>query len=809
MTTLRFLSVCLALATSLPAGILVTRVPQGFQFVEAASVSVNGKDKVLNLGSDPKVGDRLGKLASAHLGGALLLDAGSGVMAAYEDGAVEYLLPEGTPKNGPGDAAAIWKSARITYKKSSSDKTPAEVTIAEFVAFLPEGPPQLTRCATDGRALELIGGKAKVFDTELTLIAAVVKAYPADAAMAPLQRFVEQAMQQRYDRFESGTATLDVLDEALRFAQLSAAVYPKQPEQARLREALAARKAWLERKAAVLKAFATVHDWDALLLGGRDFEPYQHAFPEMASLHGQALKQSLDLHRQAGEERLAESDFAAAFREFRVASYRQPSDRILQQKVQMAWTDYSRREASDHLGGRKQLSSGQREAINQALRFATGYKEENKLDLGLKSVLEAEAIDADSLPVLLKKAEILGARGEFNQALVTLDRYDLHAVDEEREKASNLRNDLLFKRTSSVEDIKAQLRTARGEGNFHKMHSLALRGLTAKDDDAELLYQAGMASLVTRNVQEGKPYFSRYLEVSNTLDAEQEQRIRVRTVMAGLGSAPVAGLGPAPIVAPAAAASGSVNWMSGMKLPKDVYYCPSSLAFQPHVDHIEASNKMRVAYDWDGDRLRSIVPTFEKAEHATGEKKIAFAYDAGFPAVNAVAYDAAQSISSKDPDEMYKRSALLLSNNPYVDPGAVQQLTGKNIAIGISGNKYFNPFVWDRIHYFRLTYDNRGRVVQAREIADPAAAPGDSMLEFDWDGSILTAIRGYQGAGGQRRQTYERTMEYQGGRLVSEQIESQGKTWRIKYNYSGGKLAAALCDRDPSLDDRSRQVTFR
>ncbi|MGA2119972.1 MAG: hypothetical protein ABSH56_35195, partial [Bryobacteraceae bacterium] len=88
-------------------------------------------------------------------------------------------------------------------------------------------------------------------------------------------------------------------------------------------------------------------------------------------------------------------------------------------------------------------------------------------------------------------------------------------------------------------------------------------------------------------------------------------------------------------------------------------------------------------------------------------------------------------------------------------------------------------------------------------------AAGNSMLEFDWDGLRLTAIRGYEGAGNQRRQTYERTMEYQGARLVSEQIRTEGKTWRIKYNYNGGKLAAAICDRDPSLDDRSRQVTFR
>jgi len=41
MTTFRRLSVCLVLASSLQAGILVTRVPQGFQFVEAASVCLH------------------------------------------------------------------------------------------------------------------------------------------------------------------------------------------------------------------------------------------------------------------------------------------------------------------------------------------------------------------------------------------------------------------------------------------------------------------------------------------------------------------------------------------------------------------------------------------------------------------------------------------------------------------------------------------------------------------------------------------------------------------------------------------------
>jgi len=782
------------LAAPLHAGILITRTAQGFQFADAAAILVNGKDKVLSLGADPASPNR--KLQSVKLGGTLLQDLDAKVIASYEDGAIEYILPEGTPKNAPADAAGIWKTARIAYKRTANDKAPTEIPLAEFVAFLPEGPAQLARCATDGRALAMIGGKNRIFDTQLVLIAASVKQYRSDPAMASLDRFVAEAMRRRYDQFESGTVGVSVLVDALRFAQLSAEIDPHDAEHERLRNQLAARKAWLGRKSAVLGAFAAVQDWDDFLLADRDFERYQQAFPEIAKLHGDALHHSLEQHRQAGEERSKEGEFGAAYNEFRLASFRQPSDKILQQKVLMAWTDYSRRVASDRVGSRTQLSPGQREAINQALRFATGYKEQNKLDLALKSALEAEAIDAGSLPVLLKKAEILGAMGQFNQALKTLDEYDLRAVEEEREPASNLRNDLLFKRTSSIEDWKVQLRAAWSDGSYQKMRDLALRALSARDDDPELLYQAGLASLVTRHSADGKKFLDRYLEVSNTLDADQEQRVRARLMAASLNDA-------------AAPLSGDLNWFSGMRLPAGVFYCPSSLAFQPRIERIDASNKMRVSFEWDGDRAGAIVPTFDKPEHATGEKRIAFAYDPAFPQVIAADYGGAPRVPSADPDQVYKYSSVILWNNPHVDPAAVQQLTGKNVAVTISGNRFFEPFVWDAIHYFRVVYDSRGRVAEAREVASPTAAPGDTVLEFEWDGLQLAAIRGYQGSGAQRRQFYERTMEYTGNHLVAEQVQSQGKTARIKYTYNGDKLTAAACDKDPSLDDRSRQVTFR
>ena len=130
---------------------------------------------------------------------------------------------------------------------------------------------------------------------------------------------------------------------------------------------------------------------------------------------------------------------------------------------------------------------------------------------------------------------------------------------------------------------------------------------------------------------------------------------------------------------------------------------------------------------------------------------------------------------------------MLLLNNPYVDPLAIQKLTGKNVALGIAGNRFFNPFVWEKVYYFRLTYDESGRVSRAQELSGPKGTPGDMVLEFDWSGMQLNAIRGFQS----KTKTYERTMQYQDGKLVAEDIQGPGKPSHIKYTYAGNRLVSA------------------
>jgi hypothetical protein len=793
-TGMRRVLTFLLAATSLRAGILVSRSGQGLQFAEAAAVSVNGKDKVLSTGAGPQIA--AGKLPSVHLGGTLLKDADSGAIGAWEDGTMAFLIPDGL-KNPSGAAGPVWQAAKIAYKKTEKDKLPVDVPVAAFVAFLPGGVEELARICTDTAALQVLGGKGKAFAAQVELFAATVKNFRGNPAVAPLQKYLAEAMQQPYEQFESGTVGVDVLDRGLKYAAVSAQVYPQEPEQQKLREALKRQREWVDRKMAILRAFGAAEEWDSFLLADRDFEKYQQAFPEMAAEQNQALKESLQLHARAGNERFSENEFGAAFREYRLASLRQPTNPELVSKVSLAWVEYSRRVAVDHQSQRKQLSPGQVNEIERDLLFATRYKEQNKLDDALKSVAQAELVDPENLKVLLKKAEILGAMHAVSSAIAVLDQYDLRAVAEEREPANRLRNELLFQRTSSLKDLKAEMQKSWADSSFNRVHSLALEGLRSKDDDAELLYYAGMSSLVTRHPEDGRKYLGRYLDVSNTLDANTGQRVAVRRVLAE-------------VEAPVKPSQGSPNWMSGAKLPENVYYCPISLAFQPKIDHIEASNKLKVTFEWEGDKLRSITPAFEKSD-VTGERKILFTYEDKVPQVAAVTYDGdAKPSTGVDADEALKRASLVLFNSPYADPVAVAKLTGKNIALAVAGNKFFLPFVWDKIHYFQITYDGAGRVSTAREIASPRGAPGDTLLEFHWDGLQLQSIEAFQVSGERRgAKFYERTMEYQDGRLVGETIGNGGKSSKIKYTYNGGKLVSANCEKDLTLDGRARQVTFR
>jgi hypothetical protein len=294
--------------------------------------------------------------------------------------------------------------------------------------------------------------------------------------MAPLEKYVVEAMRSRYEAFENGAGGIDVLNQGLDFATLSQSAYPKSLEQDQLRQLLTNRKAWLDRRIAVEKAFAAAAQWDALLLGDRDLARYQQALPEIANDHRQALESSLQLHVKLAAARQSEGDYGQAYREFQLACLRKPSDSALRERAMQAWTEYSRRNAMDLQSKRTKLGAGPQSTVDRALYFADQNKREKKLDDALKSVQDAEtalrtsqpagSVSNATLKVWYAEADILAAEDRVAEALAALDQYDLHAVDEERAPAEALRNQLLFSLNASMKNVKTKLQSAWSEGKL-------------------------------------------------------------------------------------------------------------------------------------------------------------------------------------------------------------------------------------------------------------------------------------------------------------------------------------------------------
>ena len=376
-------------------------------------------------------------------------------------------------------------------------------------------------------ALQILGGKGKAFEFELALLAATVKAYQGNAAVAPLARYVEEAMRGPYDRFSSGTAGVEVLERGLKYVDLSADVYPGVPEQQKLRDALKQQRKWIDTKIAVLKALAAAGQWDAFILGDRDFEKYRQAFPEMATKHVEALKASISIHSQAAAERMKEKEYQAAWREFRLASRRSRRMQPSSASISQAWSEYSRQVAIDHQRDRKQLSPGERDRIETALTFAKRYKDERqKLNEALTEIQGAEKIDPVNLRVLLAKAEILGAMKEMNGAFEALDVYDTRAaLEEERDPAKKLRDRLQFDVKDGVNDLKAEFQKAWAESNFNKERLLASvrSSFEGRRSGPVVPCRHGLARHPPPQRCEG--LFDKYLDVSDTLDANDEQRL--------------------------------------------------------------------------------------------------------------------------------------------------------------------------------------------------------------------------------------------------------------------------------------------
>jgi len=73
---------------------------------------------------------------------------------------------------------------------------------------------------------------------------------------------------------------------------------------------------------------------------------------------------------------------------------------------------------------------------------------------------------------------------------------------------------------------------------------------------------------------------------------------------------------------------------------------------------------------------------------------------------------------TRDPDEAYRRSTVLVRNSPFVDPVAVQRITGKNLAVAIAAT-VLQPVRMGEALLLPDRYDDSGRISRAQELSGP------------------------------------------------------------------------------------------
>lgn len=822
-----FALLLLTMAVPAFARIVLYRDAQStIQLIEAETVQINGRNEVRIVGPTFKQVEDPRKLPSVKMAssGLLLYHHGPNAMAEFDNvRGLRYLIPDGTPKQSVRGSGAIWQTVAVTCRRSKSDKAGIDLNPAQVVAVLPTHPGSFAAFCLNRQAAVAIAGDRGALTLQLEVLKAFTQTFPAAPDIEQIQKFTLEEMNRALSRFDSGIGDVAALLLGLEAAQFSDIVAETNAEQRKLREAIRQRKGVLDQQIATLWALADGAQWAAFLAAWRPFERTQWAFPDLTAVHKKALESFVAEHSRAARRRLDAGEYRQACSEYRLAIQRQPRDPILRRDRFSACTEFSLREARARQATLRTLTPTQREALAQYLALADQYVIEKRFDEAARSVHGAEEIDPSNVNVLLKKAHVLGARNEFVKALEMLEQIDLVAVDENRASVRQLRGEFYARLDRARLEGLAEVRSLLNEYAFHKAHRKTIELLRMDPEDPDFLYEAALTAFYTRRREDGIGFLRRYLDVPDTLDTNWEQRRKVYGLLDRI---------PAPLNN----GQGVPSWASSRPLGTGVFYCPVSLAFQPRVDTITTDKNLTLRFEWDREKLKSATHVSEK-DYAANERPFHFSYD---PVHRFIRIISTEKVAERppglrgaagrasfgfrgptsrtqeaDPDEALQNSNVIFGNSPYVDVEMIHLLTGNTVAVGFAGNRFFHPFIWERPYFFELHYDPQGRVRTAREITDPDAptktVSDEREVEFLWSDDRLKSVRVFALKDSVRASApiYERTLQYNGDRLMSEQIRGPKGQSKIDYDYEGRRLTRAHCSKDANHDDRSRDVVFR
>ena len=603
-----------------------------FQSVE--SILVNGKDKLRGVGlSSPPPASwdskAIGRQAETRFGDFNVVRvAPDGTLLGRSSGEWHVLLPEGVKLKDAEPAAQLWKDAVIEVRQDRKDKTGNAVRVAELYAVVPgqDAGAAAAALATEvsWHALPGVNG-ADAFRATIAFLPEAARKFPSGAPAETMRSFLAGGMSDRLRTWRDGDAEIVVLDDAAALAAAAQSAFPADAPLSSLRAEVQESRQWLDRKTAILRALNAGKQADPFLLAYRDFEPFDRSFPTLSQAKLQHLNASAAAHLETARALETRGDYADAIRHLLIARWRNPKLAGVDEMLEQTRLEAARLSAQSFAEARRGIDprSAARVQLQRKLLLVEQYIGDGKLEDAAKALHDAEAMDADEPRLALLYAQLAIARGELGRALALLDNYTGTApTAEDLAQGEKLRASVLYNIDKERAKTASQLTQAFQEQHFSAALGDAADGLKVDNESPDFLYQAGVDTCILRNCEQAAPLLRRYLEVTDSTQADRRQRMLALGLLREAEAPRQAGANPPPqkTMEPRA-----LSWFSGTPLPRGAFYDPMSLAFQPKVARIDASEHLTVNYEWGGSQLRSVHNKFEEKKLASNIAKLAIA----------------------------------------------------------------------------------------------------------------------------------------------------------------------------------------
>ena len=329
---------------------------------------------------------------------------------------------------------AAWSAAAVAYQAQAKAKTVTPLRADEIYAIVPgtDRSESLANLIADEKNFQGLGEKSAdaAFTERMSLLVAVADSVTGQGE-TKLQQFLLSGMSEAARKINAGIAKHDDLLLGLKYADVSAQAYPHDAALAKARAALTERKAWLDRRMAILKALRAAELWDAYLDKYSDFERWDNGFQDLRKSREQAFQESGRQHRARGEQYYNDKNYPSALEELTLAQRRLPSDRQIAGLVEKVKLDDERQQAAGKPKVAEDKGSSNYRLITRRVQNAENYINDGKDAEKKGRDLEAEGKSLKTAGRLteaetkLKEAEakleeaeakLLEAEGEIQQA---------------------------------------------------------------------------------------------------------------------------------------------------------------------------------------------------------------------------------------------------------------------------------------------------------------------------------------------------------------------------------------------------------